>query len=432
MVVLIVGYLMLKCKESQRRQESGAQEKESLTMALKKFTKPKFLEQIGRPLLKRLLEEFRGEFDRERVVLPDESLADAKYYAALAKLALAEGGLPEGFSEALYGIEAMANEYGKARLMRGAEMARLPLENIQQATYADFAVQVLLADPDLFNEKLDEMRITSLSSFEYLGCEEPVDRRATFTAPDVAAVALIKSDIDTWLAEQREGDEGATEMEPHQVDGDLWFLIRRGDSFARIPVVDGARFTVRHLRPARDLVVAYSPERDELRVHAKGVGEKKMLRRVFGQRLFGDPEYFSVRKAFTLKPLRDEGPDALEVAPGGGIDKVVLTELEVRTNDVHDAVIHWKAKDLFAFAEATGQRIIPAGGQLVSAGFQVQFTGQSKPRMVYLRAGNKLRLTRQCDAAAVHRWLMSKGFRSPEEEVVNRVAALSNERVERN
>ena len=257
-------------------------------------------------------------------------------------------------------------------------------------------------------------------------------RRATFTAPDATAMARIKSDIDTWLAEQREGDEGATEMEPHQVDGDLWFLIRRGDSFARIPVVDGARFTVRHLRPARDLVVAYSAERDELRVHAKGVGEKKMLRRVFGQRLFGDPEYFSVRKAFTLKPLRDEGPDALEVAPGSGIDKVVLTELEVRTNDEHDAVTHWKANDLFAFAEAIGQRIIPAGGQLVSAGFQVQFTGQSKRRMVYLRAGNKLRLTRQCDAAAVHRWLAARGFRSAEEEAVNRIGTLRNERVERN
>jgi len=27
------------------------------------------------------------------------------------------------------------------------------------------------------------------------------------------------------------------------------------------------------------------------------------------------------------------------VAPGSGVDKVVLTELEVRTNDEHDAVI---------------------------------------------------------------------------------------------
>ena len=401
-------------------------------MALKRFTKPKFLEQIGRGLLKRLLDEYQAEFSKDGVVFPDESLADAEYYAALAKLALAEGGLPESFSEALYGIEAMANEYGKARLMGGVEEAGLALENTQEATYADFAVQVLLADPGLFNQKLDEMRITSLSSFEYHGCEEPADRRATFVAPDAALGALIKGDIDTWLAEAREGDEKATEVEMHAVDGESWFLIRRGDSFARIPTVEGARFTVRHLRPARDLVVAYSPERDELRVYAKGIREKKMLRRVFGQRLFGDPEYFSVRKAFTLAPLRDDGPDALAVTPGEGIDKVLLTELEVRANDEQDAVIAWKAKDLFAFAEATGLSIIPAGWQLMTAGFEVYFTGQAKPRMVYLRAGIKLRLTRQCDAAAVHRWLAARGFRSAEEEVVNRIGTLRNERVERN
>jgi hypothetical protein len=401
-------------------------------MALKRFTNPKFLEQIGRELLKRLLDGYRPAFGANGLRLPDETLPDAEYYGALAKLAMAEQGLPAPLVEALYGIEAMANEHGKARLVQGVEEAGLRLENIQQATLADFAVQVLLADPDLFNEKLDQMRITSLTSFEYHGCEEPVDRRATFVAPGADLVARIKGDIDRWLAEQREGDEEATEVEPHQVDGEFWFLIRRGDAFARIPVVEGVRFAVRHLRPARDLVVAYSPERDELRVHARTAGEKRMLRRVFGQRLFGNPDYFSVRKAFTLRPLRDDGPDALEVGPGGGIDRIVLTELEVRTNDEHDAVVDWKANDLFAFAEATGQRIIPPGGQLVRASFEVQFTGREKARTVVLRAGNRLRVARHSDVAAVHRWLASKGFRSAEEEPVNRVSALTDERLERN
>ena len=126
------------------------------------------------------------------------------------------------------------------------------------------------------------------------------------------------------------------------------------------------------------------------------------------------------------------GADALRVTPGQGIEKIVLTDLEVRSNDEHDAVICWGAKDLFVFAEATGQRIIPANGRLVSAGFEVTFTGQAKPRKIYLRAGNKLRLTRHSDAASVHRWLTAQGFRSPEEEVVNRIGTLRNERVERN
>ena len=343
---------------------------QSLNMALKRFTKPKFLEQIGRGLLRGLVGRYQAAFAGSGVALPDESLGDREYYAALARLAL-------------------------------------------------------MADADLFRQKLDEVRIASLSSFEYHGSEEPVDRRATFVAPDAAGLARIKGDIDNWVSAALEGDERATEVEWHEVDGEHWFLIRRGDALARVPILEGGVFTVRHFRPARDLLVAYSPERDELRVYARGVREKRMLRRVFGRRLFNDAEYFSVRKAFTLKPLRDDGPDALEAPPGGGIDRVVLTELGVRTNEEHDAIVYWRASDLFAFGEATGQQIIPPGGQLVSAGFQVHFTGQARPRKVYVRAGNKLRLARHCDAAAVHRWLVSKGFRSAEEEAVNRVFSLS-------
>ena len=393
--------------------------KRSTIMALKRFTKPRFLEQIGRGLLKRLLEDYRAEFDRDGVALPADTLADRQYYVALSKLALAEQGLPEGFIEALYGIEAMANEQGKARLMGAVAEAGLTLENIQEATHADFAVQVLLASAALFGQKLDEMRIGGLSSFEYYGSVDSIDRRATFAAPGAENVALIKQDIDTWLTGKREGDERVTEVEAHGVDGEHWFLIRRGEAFARIPTVEGTRFTVRHLRPARDLVVVYSPERDELRVHAKGVGERKMLRRVFGQRLMGDPDYFCLRKAFTLWPLRVDGADALVVIPGGGIEKIILTGLRLRSNDEHEATVTWAAKDLFAYSAATGQAVIPAGGELVSAGFQVYFTGHPKPRMIYLRAGNRLRLTRQCDAAAVHRWLAVNGFRSPEVEVAN-------------
>lgn len=392
-------------------------------MGLKRFTKPKFLEQIGRPLLGRLLEQYGPEFARDSVVLPATMLPDKEYYAALAKLMLARKGLPEIFIEALYSVEAMANEEAKARLLRAAEQSGLEIERVEQSTCADFAVQVMLAAPALFAQKHNETRIVGLSSFEYYGCTDPVDRRTTFRALEAEQLAFIKGDIDTWLTSEREGTERATEIDMHEVDEEFWFLIRRGDAFARMPVVEDGIFTVRHLRPARDLVVVYSPERDELRIHGKTSGEKRMIRQTFGQRFFGNPEYFSVRQTFTLEPLRVDGPDALAVRAGGGIDRVVLKELEVRTDDEHDAVLIWKANDLFAYAQSCGQQAIPTRGRLVKAGFEVYFTGSTKPRMVYLRAGNNLRLTRHCDGPAVHRWISENGYRAPEKPGVNRAAA---------
>jgi hypothetical protein len=374
-------------------------------------------------MLARLLERHQAEFTADNVVLPETTLEDPEYYAALSRLSARKPGFPEHFVELLYSIEALSNTEGKSRLMRAAEQTGLQLERFQTATDADIAVQVLLADPALFAQKHDETRIAALSTFEYHGAGEPVDRRAMFTAPTAEEVGRIKADFHTWLGEERDGDERVTEIEMHEIDGEFSFLIRRGDSFLRLPTVDGNRFSVRHLRPARDVVVVFNLERDELRIHAKTTREKKKLRQLFGERLFGNPDHFAVRKEFTLNPLRDEGRDALAVTPGQGIERIVLVELLVWSENDFDACVRMTALDLFAYAEAEQREAIPRRGRLMLAGFEVYFTGHPKPRMVYVRDGNKLRLTRHCDAAAVHRWLTAKGFRSAEEPGINRMSA---------
>ena len=390
---------------------------------MKPYTKPKFFEQIGRTMLARLLERHQAEFTADNVVLPETTLEDPEYYTALSRMSARKPGFPEHFVELLYSIEGLSNAEGRSRLLRAIEQTGLQVERTQTATDADIAVQVLLVDAVLFAQKHDETRIAAMTTFEYHGCTEAIDRRATFTAPTAKEVGCIKADFDTWLGEERDGDERVTEIEMHEIEGEFSFLIRRGDSFLRLPTVDGNRFSVRHLRPARDVVVVYNLERDELRIHAKTEREKKKLRELFGERLFGNPDHFAVRKEFTLNPLRDEGRDALTVTPGQGIDRIVLVELLVWSDDDFDLCVRTTAVDLFAYAEANQRDAIPRRGRLMLAGFEVYFTGQPKPRMVYVRDGNKLRLTRHCDAAAVHRWLSAKGFRSPEEPGANRLNA---------
>ena len=201
-------------------------------MKLRKFSKPKFLEQIGRGLLTRLLARFEADFTTHGIAPPAVGLDDEAYYGGLAKMAVAPQGLPETFIEALYGIESMASTEGKARLMQAVETANVPIERIQEATHADFATQVLLAAPELFAQKQDEAQVVKLSSFEYFGTNDlnAVSRlwnaeentssglrppspqrgegqRGRFTVPDEAAVGRIKADIDAWLAAEHEGDE---------------------------------------------------------------------------------------------------------------------------------------------------------------------------------------------------------------------------------
>ena len=371
-------------------------------MQFRTFANPRFLEQIGRGTLALLLAQFAPEFAHQGVALPAESLDDEAYYQQVARLPEA----PERLMEALHGIETMATDRGRERLSQAIQASRLEVERRGEVTHAEFATQVLLVQPELFAQQQEETRITGLTSFEYYGSTEPVDPSATFTPPAEATLQRMRADIDSWLAVHRDREEQVTDMEVFPHDGEWVFFIRRGDACKRLPVVEGERVMMRQFRPARDLVAAYSPQRDELRLHGRSMREKQMLRELFGWRLFGDLRRFSTRRQFTLEPLRVDGAEALVAPPGCGIDRIVLRALDGYAKDEDGQQWSWKAEEQLEVSA------VPAGGRLLRAVFDLYFTGQRRPRGVQLRAGNQLRMSRHCDATAVHRWLTERGFRT--------------------
>ncbi len=366
-------------------------------MKLRTFSNPRFLEQIGRGMLAQLLDRFAPEFAGQGVALPAASLDDETYYNTVARLPQA----PARFVEALHGIEVMANDDGRERLSRAIQGARLEVSG--DATHADFAARAWLAQPEMFAREQEAARITGLTSFEYYGGTGAIDRRANFTPPDDATLRRMRADIDTWLALHRSPEERVTDIEVFAQEGEWVFLIRRGDVCRRVPMVEGERVMIRQFRPARDVVAAYCPQRDELRLHGRSAREKQLIREVLGWRLFGDLRRFEARRAFTLEPLRALGPEALEAPGGSGIERVELRGLEVH----RDGELQWVEKT----DGHDGALKVPGEGRLVRASFLIRFKGQRRSRPVHLCAGNQLRMSRHCDATAVHRWLTERGFR---------------------
>ena len=376
------------------------QERSQCMISLRTFSNPRFLEQIGRGMLAQLLDQFAPEFARQGAVLPASSLDDDAYYSEVARLPQA----PERFVEALHGIETMATDRGRERLSQAIQASRLEVERRGEATHAEFATQVLLVQPELFAQQEEETRITGLTSFEYYGSVTPEDRSATFRPPAEATLQRMRADIDSWLAVHRDSEEQVTDMEVFPHDGEWVFFIRRGDACRRLPVVEGQRVMMRQFRPARDLVAAYSPQRDELRLHGRSMREKQLIREVFGWRLFGDLRRFESRRAFTLEPLRALGPDALEAPVGSGIERVELRGLEVHREE--------EVQRVEKTDEHGAMVTVPDEGRLMRASFLIRFRGQRRARPVHLYAGNQLRMSRHCDATAVHRWLTERGFRT--------------------
>ena len=259
-------------------------------------------------------------------------------------------------------------------------------------------------------QKNNELRLARLSSFEYYGSKKPVDRSDSFSAPSNAALDLITADLNDWCKRNNRG-EGTAFVEPYVIDGEYWFLVRHGDTYARLAKLEQGKLKMLHFRPAKDDVVVYSPERDEIRIHAGSKGERELYRETFGVRLFGGDKCFSEQKAFTLEPLRADGAAALEWDGSGDVDRIVLREIEIAYRGGYREVVIRKADDIFKAAEARQREAIPGTGSLVRAAFDLYFEGAKKPRRVQIRPPNVLKLGRYCDASVVQRWLSEKGFR---------------------
>lgn len=383
-------------------------------MKFKRFTKPTFLKEIGRGLLGCFLARFGQEFAEKGVTLPAAELPEDQFFDAAAKLAMSPDGLPDTFIEAAFAIEGMANDEGQERLLRALEKSDPPMDFHEDSSHADIAVQVFLANPAVFAKKHNEQRLSRLSTFEYFGNKKPVDRRDAFAMPDAATIERLTKDFDDWFPLHNRGKQ-TTHIDPYYIEGEYWFVIRHGDTFARMPTaVENREVRILHFRPAKDDVVVYSPERDEIRIHAGTKGERELYRQTFGIRLFGDAEHFSERKAYTLEPLRTDGAACLDTDGITGLSQIVLREVEWAWDNGHNEVQIKRADDLFAATAARGADayLVPNGARLIRASFDFYFGDSLKPRRVQVRLPNTVKVGRHCDAQIVQQWISARGFRA--------------------
>ncbi len=382
------------------------------SIRFKRFTKPHVLKDIGRALLGRFFAKFKDDLAEKEVTLPDPALADEEYFGTLADVLLSPEGLPGTLNDALYAIDEMATEDGQQRLEEGVAEAQLPLTFDEKSTREDIALQVWLESPELLAQKHNEQRLIRLSSFEYYSNPAPTDRSATFQAPDAATLDALTGAFDLWFSRHNRGHKN-TKIEPHEIDGEFWFMIRHGDTYARTPKVEGSRSEVLHYRPEKDDVVVYTPDLDEIRIHAGTKGEKQLYREKFGFYLFGRENFFSEFKTYTLEPLR-LGKDSLDPQGIEGIREIILREVEMGWDGQFNDGLVRKSDDVFASAAAYERSFNPINekAKLRRAAFDVYFGDEEKPRKVQIRPPNILKLGRHCDARLVHRWLSKQKFRT--------------------
>lgn len=391
------------------RSGRAAPGKEIRLMKFKRFTKPLWLRSVGRAALTQVFGRFAGELAQRGKALPPAHLDDDAWLSALGFLLLAPESLPDELNDTLFVIEEMATTEGHDQLLAAAQAAGLTLDLGDEATPGDVAIRVWLQEPELLIRQHARSRVERLSAFQYFGARQPRAARAI----SEEFLAGMTADLDAWFRTHNRGHK-TTRIDLHPLDGEMLFVLRHGDPYRRTAKVVHGRLEALHFRPAKDDLVVYSPRRDEIRVHAGTKGEKEMYRVTFGKWLHGGLDHFCQRQAYTLEPLQTEGLDALKPGPVAGITRVHLREVELSWVKGFKKIEIHKAKCVLHAAHSYGRTDLLTEAHLVRAVFEVRFADIAKGRRVEIRPPNTLKMSRQCNASVVHRWLSERGFRTAE------------------
>jgi hypothetical protein len=376
------------------------------TFRLRHFSSPHVLRAIARERLLAFLHPFRGFFAGRRYELPATEADEEVEYQRLIDIFMSPSEeTPRELLDALFLVDEMSSHEGMDALIEAAGREGITLDEGDEHSPADIAIQVWLQNSDILERKHAEQFLFKPKSFEYYqtDCDEP----PPFTSLPTTTRQRLERELDDWFEEKRRGRGCRVFAYPD--DHEVRFLVRHGEPFKREESLAGADVSSVCYRPLKYDVVVYDRQLGELRINARLVGEKKLYRQVFGNHLFGNVNCFPGTAKYTLEPLREYGVDSLACGDIEGIESIVLTEVHFAWGGAQGEVEIRKAADVFAALEARG-RSMPERARIIKAVFKVKFADSNTPRSVKIRPSNIAEYTRDSDAGLLEQWLQLRGF----------------------
>ena len=336
-----------------------------------------------------------------------------KPYEALRKVLLApDEDFPPSLGQGLQRVNDLSTKAAMDALLDALAARRIDLDLGDDPSPADVALRVCLHAPSLLERMHAEHATRRRRKFEYWQSEEE-ESRALGISED-SEFPQLEADLNRWFEGRKKGralDQVCRVFAFPKTDG-IWFLVRHGDTVARLGVLKAGRSESAVLRAEVFDVVIYDPSANELRINA-GPKETAEYRKQFGHHLFGDEEYFPGKAKYTLEPLRQDWEESLNCEAIDGIDSIRLTELWYFFGAGSELEVEsHRAEDLFAAIRRRGGTI-PSSARLGRAKFAVNFTSSRTPRMVTIRPSNIAEFTYDDDSAVVNDWLAASRFIRP-------------------
>ena len=372
------------------------------SLNLKMFARPETLRAIRPDLLLAWLAPATDYFSRRGVVLP-RNREEKIPYDHLAGVFLAPTpDMPQALVDSLYLVHGLATPDGMDALREAATRNGLTLEAVDRATPADLAVQVVLLAPGLAQDTYNLEVVSHQREFRYFSAAPA----PPFARPTAEHARRLEHRLDAYYRATHRG--GGTRVFGYVNETEYLFLIRHGLPCRREETIEEDQTTTIFFRPCGHDTVIYSPATGQLRMHACGERERRVLLRAFGACLFGSAGHFQATPQYTLAPLAVRGRACLACADAPGLEKISLVGLEI-FYPREKLTIKYACPDVFTLA---GSRFHwPADlEQLKRARFKVHFAGVGRPRLFTIEPWNKIIFGRDSDSAILQHWVALRGF----------------------
>ena len=376
------------------------------------FTDPAFLLSIDPPRLRMFLKQFEKYLTLRDFVIPSDAKFTPSHVNELIGIFnTPTSRTPAEMVEALFHIDEMANEDGMEALLLVASKEGLELPE-GQLSEADVAMHMWLYHPDLLRRANCERIVLRVQTFRYFfnkTFEVP-----KFVTPTDDVLNLICDQLNRFNRDRLRGGGCAVWM--YEFGDDIAFLMRLPIPMKRDEVMDGeiCRHDVR--RPVQYDLAVYNVKTGELRVRANLVSERREYCRIFGEQLFGDPEFFPPSELFDLGAIHERGEDIQSPAHVEGIRQVRLVELQEVLLGQQTLKLTFKSEQVFDAIKEHNKRLTPTG-RLSQAKFKFWFIAGGDVT-VTIYAGNQVRFSRQDGIDAIEQWMIHHGIK------INRHATL--------
>lgn len=378
------------------------------TVRIVRFSKATLLRRVDPALFLNFARSFGDFFSRNDVSLPAEPDPEHIPYGLIADAFMRlDPAQDKDLIDALYYLDSLSADANGDLLLEEArhEGFDLPEDDMHPV---DVAVRVWMQDDgkEFLKALQDRNVVKKFRSFQF--CQKAQGKAGEYSPPPPEKLTTAAADMGPVFENKKRGNDCEVSFFDEGQD-EIWFVIRHGEIMNRGESIeeDGEPGLVVY-RPVTHDVVIYNKETREIRTNVDSLWQINLYRRVFGELLFDDGEFFGKEAKYTLDLLRD-GTASLACPEVEEIEWIKLKELVVFFGGGDDwERVKYQAPNLFQRWTAGG-RPFP-GGNISQASFMVKFTDSKNPRTVAIRSSTKLLVSRDHDSDPVERWLWHRHF----------------------